>query len=150
LFDFIGDMSVKFLDSQGFDLSNYTMFYTENWVQEFSKRGGGHHNSHIHWDNHVSAFMYLKCSENTSKPILHDPRPAAVMSKLPEKNGEEVSLASNKIHYNPRPGTIIIAPAYLYHEYGIDNGIDPFRFIHFNLQAVRNQILEGYKNDTRI
>ena len=43
------------------------MFCTESWVQEFSKKGGGHHNSHIHGDNHVSAFYYLKCSENTSR-----------------------------------------------------------------------------------
>ena len=121
------------------------MFFTESWVQEFSKRGGGHHNSHVHWDNHVSAFYYLKASDKTSIPIFHDPRAGAMMTKLPEKDKSQVTYASNAVHYNPKPGTMIFIPAYIAHEYGIDNGLDPFRFIHFNLQAVRNMIVNGVK-----
>lgn len=145
LHDWVGQTAWNFLDWQGFDLKEYTMFFTESWVQEFSKRGGGHHNSHVHWDNHVSAFYYLKCSENTSRPVFHDPRIAAKMMKLPEIDSKQISMASDKINYTPKPGTLIFIPAYLEHEYGIDSGKEDFRFIHFNLQAVSNMILEGVK-----
>ena len=145
LHDWVGQTAWNFLDFQGFDLKDYTMFFTESWVQEFSKRGGGHHNSHVHWDNHVSAFYYLKCSSKTSIPIFHDPRPGAMMTKLPEKDKKKVTHASSAVHYVPKPGTLIFIPAYIAHEYGIDNGLDEFRFIHFNLQAVRNQVLQGVK-----
>ena len=134
------------LDYLGYNLKNHTLFFTESWVQEFSKKGGGHHNSHIHGDNHVSAFYYLKCSENTSRPVFHDPRLAAKMMKLPEKDSKKVTMANDKINYTPKPGTLIIIPAYLEHEYGVDDGKEEFRFIHFNFQAVRNEIIEGVKN----
>ena len=50
------------LETQGFDLINHSMEYTEMWVQQFADRGGGHHESHVHWDNHISGFYFLKCS----------------------------------------------------------------------------------------
>ena len=140
LHDWVGATSHNFLDSMGYDLSNHTLYYTESWVQEFSKKGGGHHNSHIHGNSHVSAFYYLKCTENTSRPIFHDPRLAAKMMKLPEKDDKQVTMANDKINYTPKPGTLIFIPAYLEHEYGVDNGKEDFRFIHFNLQAVSNNI----------
>ena len=146
LHDWVGATSHNFLDFMGYNLSNHTLYYTESWVQEFSKKGGGHHNSHIHGNNHVSAFYYLKCTENTSRPIFHDPRLAAKMMKLPEKDIKKISMASDKINYTPKPGTLIFIPAYLEHEYGVDDGKEEFRFIHFNLQAVRNEIIKGVKN----
>jgi hypothetical protein len=83
--DVILDTSLNFLDSQGFDLTNYKLALNEMWVQEFAKQGGGHHSSHIHWNQHVSGFYFLKCSEKTSYPVFHDPRPGALMTKLPLK-----------------------------------------------------------------
>ena len=151
LHDWVGATAHNFLDEMGYDLKNHTLFCTESWVQEFSKKGGGHHNSHIHGNNHVSAFYYLKCTENTSRPIFHDPRLAAKMMKLPEKDSGNVTMANDKINYTPKPGSLIIIPAYLEHEYGVDDGKEEFRFIHFNYQAVSNKILIGVKNnDTSI
>lgn len=139
LHEWVNQQSFKFLDWQGFNLKDYTISYTESWVQEFSKKGGGHHNSHIHSNNHISVFYYLKCTEKTSLPVFHDPRPGAMMLRLPEKNENNLTYASGSIHYKPKPGTMIFIPAYIPHEYGIDHGIDDFRFIHFNLQAVKNK-----------
>ena len=136
LHDWVGATSHNFLDSMGYDMKNHSLFYTESWVQEFNKNGGGHHNSHVHGNNHVSAFYYLKCSDKTSMPVFHDPRIGAKMMKLPEKDSKQITMANDKIHYIPKPGTLIFIPAYLEHEYGIDNGKEDFRFIHFNLQAV--------------
>ncbi len=56
--NYVGQKSWDFLDQQGFDMSQYTTMFSEMWVQEFSKNGGGHHNAHIHWNQHVSGFTF--------------------------------------------------------------------------------------------
>ena len=141
--EFIGNTACDILDNQGFDMSKYTMFFTEFWVQEFSKNGGGYHDTHIHPDSHISGFYFLKCSEKTSFPLFHDPRPGALMTKLSLKDESQVSLAQDIINYKPKPGTMIFFNSYMPHQYAVDDGVEPFRFIHFNIQAIRNTILKG-------
>ena len=142
---YIGATSWNLLEEWGYDMEKYTMFFTEFWVQEFAKNGGGHHNTHVHWDNHISGFYFLKCSDRTSMPVLHDPRAGAMMTKLPQKDPSKINPMSDSIHYKPKPGTLILFPAYVPHEFMVDWGVDPFRFIHFNLQAVRNIIVNSTK-----
>tara|TARA_B100000282_G_scaffold271967_1_gene226977 strand:+ start:84 stop:803 length:720 start_codon:yes stop_codon:yes gene_type:complete len=137
---YIGQTTYNLLEEWGYDMSLYTVFFTEFWVQEFAKAGGGHHSTHVHWDNHISGFYFLKCSEKTSYPIFHDPRAGAMMTKLPMKDVNIASNMSDRVHIRPKPGTLVFFPAYVPHEFAVDMGIDPFRFIHFNLQAVRNPI----------
>jgi len=38
------------------------------------------------------------------------------------------------------PGTLIIFPGYLEHEFVVDHGVKPFRFIHWNIQAVPKEM----------
>ena len=40
------------------------------------------------------------------------------------------------VHFTPKPGALIIFPGYLEHEYAVDHGKEPFRFIHWNITAV--------------
>ena len=144
--DYIGQTSWNLLDEWGYDMSKYTMFWTEFWVQEFSKKGGGHHSTHQHWDNHISGFYFLKCSERTSYPIMHDPRAGAMMTKLPQKpDKKSVGPMNDLISFRPKPGQLMFFPAYVPHEFAVDSGVDTFRFIHFNLQAVRNDIVNTAK-----
>ena len=126
--------SNDFMTWSGFDISKHEALITEFWVQEFNKLGGGHHAPHVHWNQHVSGFYFLKCSDKTSYPIFHDPRPGALMTKLPQLQPEKLSFANEAINYKVKPGTMIIFPGYLTHEYALDYGIEPFRFIHFNIQ----------------
>ena len=139
--DYIGATTHNLLNEWGCDLEQYKVYFTEFWVQEFSKRGGGHHDTHIHWDNHLSGFYFLKCSSKTSYPVFHDPRSAAMMTKLPMKNQSEVNYNMTSFHLTPKPGTLVFFPAYVPHQFTVDNGSEPFRFIHFNLQAVRKIIV---------
>jgi len=139
--DFVSKSSVNILNHMGYDLTNYEIRWTECWVQEFAKNGGGHHEGHIHYDNHISGFYFLKCSEKTSMPLFHDPRPTKLMTQLPLKNESEITFGSQFINYKPIPGTLILFPAFLEHQFVVDHGIEPFRFIHFNLQAVRKMVL---------
>lgn len=128
---FVEQTAFNILDSQGFDMSKQIIDFTELWVQEFGKKGGGHQRVHVH-DGHMSGFYFLKCSEKTSYPIFHDPRPAAVVTKLPYKE----PLQTNSIKeadIRPKPGMFVFFNSFLPHEFAVDPGVEPFRFIHFNL-----------------
>ena len=138
---YIGQKSSEYLDHQGYDMSQYTTMFSEMWVQEFAKKGGGHHSAHIHWNQHVSGFYFLKANEKTSFPIFHEPRTGARATKLKMKtNIKEILNGNELIHFKPQPGTLIIFPGYLEHEFSIDFGIEPFRFIHWNIQAVPKEM----------
>ena len=109
-------------------------------MQEFSRKGGGHHDTHVHWNQHVSGFYFLKCSEKTSVPVIHDPRMGARMTKLPQKDTSKITLASEQIHFKIEPGTMLIIPGYTPHQYVVDAGLEDFRFIHWNIKAVETSI----------
>ena len=138
--NYIGQKSWEFLDWQGFDMQQYTTMFSELWVQEFAKNGGGHHSAHIHWNQHVSGFYFLKCSDKTSYPIFHEPRTGARATKLKMKQGNGIFHGTELVHFKPKPGTLIIFPGYLEHEYAVDFGVEPFRFIHWNIQAVPKEM----------
>jgi uncharacterized protein (TIGR02466 family) len=125
-------------------MQQYQTMFSEMWVQEFSKKGGGHHSAHIHWNQHVSGFYFLKVNEKTSYPIFHEPRTGARCTKLimkPELKG--VFHGTELVNFRPKPGTLIIFPGYLEHEYAVDHGKAPFRFIHWNITAIPKQMAKN-------
>ena len=126
------------LEDQGFDLSNYTLDYTEMWIQKFADTGGGHQDTHVHWDNHISGFYFVECSERTSKPIFHDPRAGRMMLNLPIKDHSKLCPAMERQIVTVQPGSLLLFNSWLPHQFSVDSGIDSFRFIHFNLQARMN------------
>ena len=134
--------SNEFLKLQGFDLSNHQTYFQEMWVQEFNSKGRGNHNTHIHWNSHVSGFYFLKCSDKTSYPVFHDPRPGAMMSKLPLQDNSKITHGSDSIHFKIKPGTMILFNSYLPHEFVVDKGLEPFRFIHWNIQMIPNEVFK--------
>ena len=141
--DYIGATSHNLLNEMGFDLTNYQLFMAEMWVQEFAKQGGGHHTLHTHWNGHISGFYFLKASEATSMPLFEDPRPGNIMNLLPEKDKTKITFASSQIQYPAKPGRLIFFPSYMPHQYVVDMGYEPFRFIHWNCQAVPKSVLNA-------
>ncbi len=141
LTNYIGATSENLLNEMGFDMSGHQLFVTEMWVQEFAKKGGGHHTLHTHWNGHMSGFYFLKGNESTSMPVFEDPRPGNVMNLLPEKDKSKLSLASSQFHYRVKPGRMIFFPSYMPHLYSVDMGYEPFRFIHWNCQAIPKGVL---------
>ena len=141
LTDYIGATSHNLLLEMGFDMSGHQLFTTEMWVQEFAKDGGGHHTLHTHWNGHISGFYFLKASDKTSMPLFEDPRPGNLMNLLPELDKTKVTYASSAVHYKVQPGRMIFFPSYMPHQYIVDLGIEPFRFIHFNCQAIPKGVL---------
>ena len=141
--NYIGATSHNLLGEMGFDLTNYEVFITEMWVQEFAKKGGGHHTLHTHWNGHMSGFYFLKASDKTSLPVFEDPRPGNMMNLLPEKDKLKITYASSQINYKVQPGRMIFFPSYMPHQYVVDMGYEPFRFIHWNCQAIPKSVLNA-------
>ena len=141
--DYIGATSNNLLIEMGFDLTNYSIFITEMWVQEFAKQGGGHHTLHTHWNGHMSGFYFLKASEATSLPLFEDPRPGNVMNLLPEKDKSKITYATSQVNYQVKPGRLMFFPSYMPHQYVVDMGYEPFRFIHWNCQAIPKSVLNA-------
>jgi uncharacterized protein (TIGR02466 family) len=139
--EYINKNAFEILNEQGYDLNEYFLATTELWVQEFSNKGGSHHTPHVHWNGHISGFYFLKCSEKTSYPIFTDPKPGKIMNLLPEKNKNLITNASEKVHLTVKPGIFVFFNSYLTHEFILDQGTDPFRFIHFNIRAFPKEIL---------
>jgi uncharacterized protein (TIGR02466 family) len=141
LTNYIGATSHNLLMEMGFDMTNHQLFTTEMWVQEFAKNGGGHHTLHTHWNGHMSGFYFLKASDKTSMPMFEDPRAGNLMNLLPEKDKTKITYASTQVHYKAQPGRMIFFPSYLPHQYVVDLGYEPFRFIHWNCQAIPKGVL---------
>ena len=129
------EQSCRFIEDTGFNIDNHRVFFRDLWVQEFATKGG-HHIPHLHPNTHVGGFFFLKCSDNTSMPVFYDPRPGALMNRLPERNFNNIDPASYAFHFKPAVGQFIMFPSYLSHGFTVDNGIDPFRFIHWNIEFV--------------
>ena len=139
--NYIGATSYNLLVEMGFDMRGHELFTTEMWVQEFAKNGGGHHTLHTHWNGHMSGFYFLKASDKTSLPLFEDPRAGNVMNLLPELDKSKITYASSMVHYKVEPGRMIFFPSYMPHQYIVDLGIEPFRFIHWNCQAIPKTVL---------
>ena len=61
-------------------------------------------------------------------------------------------MGSSMINYKPQPGTMIIFPGYVPHEFAVDAGLEPFRFIHWNIKVVETAISKENsmkQNDTK-
>ena len=140
LTQYIGATAHNLLVEMGFDMTNYQLFTTEMWVQEFAKKGAGHHSLHTHWNGHMSGFYFLKASKKTSRPVFEDPRSGNMMNLLPQKDPSKITYASSQINYEVKPGRIIFFPSYMPHQYIVDMGYEPFRFIHWNCQAISKSI----------
>jgi len=72
------------------------------------------------------------------------------MTKLFIKNPEQITLATNQVHFKPKPGTMVIFPGYVPHQFAVDAGIEPFRFIHFNVKTVETVISKERSNKNEL
>ena len=139
---FVMQQMWNILSNQGYNLEAKQPLLTECWVQEFPIEGG-FHDIHIHGNNHMSGFYFLKCSNKTSKPFFHDPRPGKLMTDLTNREPKKVNYSNSMINYPVRPGEFIFFNSYMPHSYQHHKGKERFRFIHFNMQAATLNNIEG-------
>ena len=123
------------LDSQGYDLTNYELFFTEFWCQEHLKTSG--QVRHIHgYNNVLTGFYFIDCPENSCKLVIHEPRNAKEFGDyLPEKDASVASHASQAINFAPQDGQLIITNSWLPHTFTRNGSNSPFCMIHFNVAA---------------
>ena len=60
------------------------------------------------------------------------------MLNLPIKDHSKLCPAMERQIVNVKSGTLLLFNSWLPHQFSVDDGIDPFRFIHFNIQARLN------------
>ena len=132
---YVSQTAWNILKGQGFAMDNLVTYFMEMWTQE--------HNNHSSMDYHVhgmvaqvSAFYFLDTPAEGCRLVLHDPRPAKVITNLPEKDWANVTPASTQIVFNPDAGTLFFAPAWLPHSFSKNFGDKPSRFVHMNLGVV--------------
>jgi uncharacterized protein (TIGR02466 family) len=126
--------SEYFLDSQGYDISNYDLFFTELWAQEHHKSSS--QEKHVHHNTILSGVYFLQCPENGCRFIIHEPRPAKEYGIfLPEKDVNNVTQASTVINFIPEPGELMLFNSHLPHSFTRNSSDIPCKFIHFNIGA---------------
>ena len=134
---YVSQTAWNVLNAQGYDMEHLVTFFTEMWTQEHNFSSSM--DTHVHGSGvQISAFYFLDVPENACKLIIHDPRPAKVIINLPEKDNSKVTPASQMIMFTPQDGTLILAPAWLPHQFTRNMNPDkPVRFVHMNLAVTQ-------------
>lgn len=129
---YVGNTAWNILDSEGYDMSNIRLQFSEAWVQEHHKHSLME--THIHGQgSQISGFYFLEVPENSSRVVIHDPRPGKVQINLPQKNKDIATDASDMINFIPIPGMLMFLSAALPHSFGRHASDKPLKFVHFNL-----------------
>lgn len=130
--EFIGQSSWNILSDQGYDMRNKVVAFTEMWTQEHYKHSGME--QHIHgYGAQIVGFYFLEAPEGCSRVVFHDPRASKLPIDLPETDASKATIASKMINFEPKPGLMIFANAWLAHSFTRHAADSPIKFVHFNL-----------------
>ena len=130
---YVSQTAWNVLHGQGYDMDKFVTFFTEMWTQEHNFSSSM--DTHVHGHGaQISAFYFLEVPDDACKLIIHDPRPAKVIINLPERDGNNLSAASQMVVFTPQEGLLFIAPSWLPHQFTRNMNPDkPVRFVHMNL-----------------
>jgi hypothetical protein len=128
----IAQLGWDILSSQGYAMENLEVNYGEMWMQEHHKTSGMV--QHIHGNGcQLVGFYFLETPENSSKLVFHDSRAGKNQINLPQKNVDEVTLASEMINFSPKSGFLYISNSWIPHSFTKHGNEKPLKFIHINL-----------------
>jgi uncharacterized protein (TIGR02466 family) len=130
--NFIAQSAWAILNDQGFTMNNSSTYIQEMWCQEHHKYSG--HDEHTH--NHsaqISGFYFLDCPADSCMLTLHDPRPAKNQINLHEQDAAQITYASAKANYQPKPGQMYFINSWLPHGLTRNASKSPMRMVHFNV-----------------
>jgi hypothetical protein len=128
------DLGWDILKQQGYDMNSYRVIFTAMWTQQHHKYSLME--QHMHKGDQLVGFYFLKTPENCSRPLFYDPRPAKVITDLPEENDSNLTNATSIVNYFPTPGNLIITNSYIPHSFTKNASIKPTEFIHFNMTVI--------------
>jgi uncharacterized protein (TIGR02466 family) len=130
--NYVAQTAWNLLGEQGYDMNNYSTFFTEMWCQEHHRHSMME--QHVHgYGAQMAGFYFLDSPEDCSRVVFHDPKPGKVQLNLPERDMSAATVASNLINFEAKPGTLIITNAWLAHSFTRNAAVKPMRFIHFNI-----------------
>jgi Putative 2OG-Fe(II) oxygenase len=130
---YIAQTSWNILSSQGFNMENKQTYFIELWAQHIYKYG--FMLRHVHNINsQISGFYILENNKDTPKIMVHDPRPGKEQISLDyDKYSEKLFECSERVEYDPTPGTLLFFNSWLPHTITRNMNTDPYNLIHFNL-----------------
>ena len=93
---------------------------------------GGYNRPHLHPNALFSGVYWIKTPSKSGNLMLYDPRPGIQMVMPKRKEGKLPSQLWRDIRYRPRAGTIIMFPAWLWHEVRTNESNDTRISVSFN------------------
>ena len=136
--EFVGGTAWNILNEQGYAMQDKAVTFTEMWTQEHYKHSAME--QHVHgFGAQIVGFYFFEVPENSSKVVFYDPRPGKVMANLPEQDMMMATPASQMINFDPKPGLLIFANAWLPHAFTRHANDKPIKFVHFNLNVKPHQ-----------
>ena len=136
--EFVGATAWNILNEQGYAMQDKVVQFTEMWTQEHHKHSGME--QHIHgFGAQIVGFYFLEAPEGSSRVIFHDPRASKLPIDLPETDMSKATIARKMINFEPKPGLLIFANAWLAHAFTRHAADSPIKFVHFNLTVQPQQ-----------
>ena len=77
---------------------------------------GGFNRPHLHPNSLFSGVYWIKAPKKSGNLMLYEPRPGAQCTMPNRKEGKLPPQLWREIHYEPRAGTAIMFPSWLWHE----------------------------------
>lgn len=137
--EFVGNTAWNILSEQGYAMQDRVVAFTEMWTQEHHKHSAMEQHTHG-YGSQIVGFYFLEVPEGSSRVVFHDPRIAKTMIDLPEADESQAAVASKMINFEPKPGMLMFANAWLAHSFTRHAADKPIKFVHFNLAAQMAQV----------
>ena len=93
---------------------------------------GGYNRPHLHPNSLFSGVYWIKTPVKSGNLMIYDPRPGIHTTMPGRKEGPLPHQFWREIHYTPRAGTIVMFPAWLWHEVRPNESNDTRISVSFN------------------
>ena len=93
---------------------------------------GGFNRPHLHPNSLFSGVYWIKAPKKSGNLMLYEPRPGVQCTMPNRKEGKLPSQLWREVHYEPKAGTCIMFPSWLWHEVKPNNSNDIRISVSFN------------------
>ena len=93
---------------------------------------GNSNRPHLHPNSLFSGVYWIKAPEKSGSLMLYEPRPGVQCTMPNRKEGKLPPELWREVHYQPKAGTIIMFPAWLWHEVKPNESNDTRISVSFN------------------
>jgi len=125
-----------------------TEVFKEEWLDRKPRLGNmwaninyqdGYNRPHIHPNSLFSGVYYVHAQPNSGKLVCNDPRPGIQTTMPMRKPGQPPQHLWRECHIDPKPGRIIMFPAWLWH------CVEPNKSNDIRISVSFNFIQDGFQ-----